>query len=236
MGKVTNTQEMGWYGSCVFDQECQDYYFVNLPTTDRDNLESVVRVRDIGDATGFEKFTAYDYNDVTISSRVAMNKSFDDYFNPNFQKMDCGRAYVVNLIQDSTDLDDTSVTIPDFNLSDGTAFVSNDCSEVVIEPCTHEGYLEISADRNSTSEKQGITVSIDSDQSLTGIFRVPPRDGTSVSYLPTPIRIYLGDNPNLFGIVTYAGTPSNTKLYFIDNGDTCYSGTIQNNSCTMTTA
>lgn len=236
MGKVTNTKEMGWYGSCVFSQECQDFYFVNLPVKDRESLDSVIRVRDIGDATSFEKFTAYDYNDSVISARVAMNKSFDDYFNYNFQKMDCGRAYTVNLVTNSTDLDDTSVTIDDFNISDGTAFVSNDCSEVVVEPCTQDGYIEIAGSRNATTEKDGISVSINSAQGLTGIFRLPPRDGSSSNYTPKPIRIYLGDNPVLFGIITYAGSPGNNKkIYFIDNGDNCYSGTINNdnNTCTL---
>ena len=59
--------------------ECKDLYLSTLDV--RNNIDSIVRTKSVGDATGYEKFTCYDgTQNFTWASRIGKS-SVDDYFN-----------------------------------------------------------------------------------------------------------------------------------------------------------
>lgn len=230
MGKVNNLHQMGWYGSCAFEQECEDFYMVNLDNDSRDNLDSVVRTHDISNGRTFTKFTAYDLHDDDIASKIGggTNRSvnFDSYFNYTFEKMECGSGYTVHLSQQRSSSGSSSVEIENFNVADGTSFVSNKCSDVTASPCTTDGYLSMMANPTDTVELSGVATLITKDIGLEGTFFIPPRD-SSASYTPTSIDVSI--DGGYFATITYNGgweTSMGSIIYFKTSTDTCYSGVI----------
>jgi len=240
MGKVNNLHQMGWYGSCGFEQECEDFYLVNLDNDSRDNLDSVIRTHDVSNGKTFTKFTAYDLHDDDIATKIGggTNRSvnFDSYFNYTFESMECGTGYTVHLAQKRSTSGASSVEIENFNVADGTSFVSKDCSNVVASPCTTDGHLEMIANSTATVELSGVATLVTKDIGLEGTFFIPPRD-SSASYTPNSIDVSI-DN-GYFATITYNGgwdTDSGSIIYFKTSTEQCYSGVIapETNEVTLT--
>jgi len=238
MGTINNLHQMGWYGSCGFEQECEDFYMVNLDNASRENLDSVVRTHDISNGRTFTKFTAYDLHDSNIASKIGgeTNRSvnFDSYFNYTFESMECGSGYTVHLSQSRNSSGASSVEIENFNVADGTSFVSNDCSNVVASPCTTDGYLSMMANSTNTVEITGVATLITKDIQLEGTFFIPPRD-SSASYLPKSIDVSI--DGGYFATITYNGdwdTSMGSIIYFKTDTDLCYSGAISSDTNQVT--
>ena len=231
MGTVNNLHQMGWYGSCAFEKECNDFYLVNLDESSRANLDSVVRTHDISNGRTFTKFTAYNFNDEHIASKIGggTNRSvnFDSYFNYTFEKLDCGSGYTMHLSSTRTTSGGSTVEIEDFNVANGTSFVSNDCSNVVVSGCVKpDGYIEVMTDVDNTVEVAGVATLITKDIQLTGTFYIPPRDA-SAGYAPKSVNVSI--DGGYFATITYNGDfdkDGGGVIYFKTSGDECYSGTI----------
>ena len=221
MGNITYNKEYGWYGNCT-SKECTDLYLVSL-TSDRKNIDSIIRTKSSGDATGYEKFTCYDdTNDFNV---LLGQNTIDDYFNFHFDKLECGRGYLVN-VNTQRNLQE-SFSIPGLNMPSGTSFVSNNCSDVVAIPCTEDGHVTIEVDVGEYKIQHNISVQM-TNNFFGGSFSLPPRNSNS-GYTPTPFTIYLDatDSETYFAKIIYNGSPlGSTKIYFKDDSGNCYGGNI----------
>ena len=225
---------MGWYGSCGFEQECSDFYLVNLDNASRDNLDSVVRTHDVSNGRTFTKFTAYDLHDDEIANKIGNNVNFDSYFNYTFESLECGAGYTVHLAEKRSSTGASSVEIENFNVANGTSFVSSDCSNVVATPCTTDGALEIMANTDYEMEIPGVATLITADIGVEGTFYIPPRSSTN-SYTPLSIEIIM--DSDYFATLTYNGgydTDTGGIIYFKTSTDECWSGVISPSSNIVT--
>ena len=223
MGKITYNKEYGWFGNCT-STECEDYYLINL-TDDRNNIDSIIRTKSVGDATGYEKFTCYDgTKNFTWSSRIANGTTVDSYFNFHFETLECGRGYLVN-VNNRRNLQST-FDIPGLNMPSGTSFVSNNCSDVVKIPCTEDDHVLIEVENGEYKIQHNISIQMTSNF-YGGTFSLPPRD-TNSGYLPKTITVYMtsGDDSEVyFAKVIYNGGPlGSNKIYFKAEAGDCYSG------------
>ena len=185
MGKLSNNKEYGWYGSCA-DQPCNDMYLSTL-ASNRDNIDSVIRTKSVGDATGFEKFTCYnDTND--FNGLIGDQQTIDDYFNHTFDTLQCGRGYLVNVNTQRSILGE--VEIDGLNIPDGKSFVSSDCSGIEAKLCSEEGYVGISIKQGEYKLQEGISVEMTQSLGDEGTFNLPPRDATS-GFAPQTILVYM---------------------------------------------
>ena len=226
MGKIKYNSEYGWYGTCGFN-ECEDYYLSHLKDN-RNNVDSIIRTRSAGDATGYEKFTCYD-NDKPFAwnNLIGSTNTFDDYFNLTFDKLECGRAYLVNTNTKRNNL--SEYEIEGLNTFTGESFVSSNCSDVLEVPCTEDDYEEISVLEKEFKIQNNISIS--NSEMLGGTFSIPKRTENS-GYLPYVIQVKIttsaGDKH--LATITYngEGPGATSTLYFKDSGGTCYNGKILN--------
>lgn len=225
--KISKKHNFGWYGNCGTSvNPCENYNLENMnakiydgttPTyiNVRNSVESIVRVHDNdGDRGGmvFEKFCTY--NNLQIP--VALNKSFDDYFNVNFKEMKCGEAYIVNTRGQFTDFEIGDITNP----RDSSFFLSgvnehggvSSCEDNI---CYAEDSIEFSiANSISRVEDRVNMVSSTSWGSLRGSIAYPQRDAGIVDVTPLQINIYGPEedgNRVFLGSLTYAGVPTGDK-------------------------
>lgn len=232
MGKITYNKEYGWYGNCS-SPECKDLYLSTLDV--RNNIDSIVRTKSVGDATGYEKFTCYDgTQNFTWASRIGRNQTVDDYFNFHFDKLECGRGYLVN-VNTRRNLQ-ASFDIPGLNMPNGTSFVSNNCSDVIKVPCTEDDHVTIDVSVGEYKIQHNISIQMTSSY-FGGTFSLPPRD-TNSGYLPKSITVYMenADSEAYFAKVIYNGGPlGSNKMYFKADAGDCYSGTINllEGTCTL---
>lgn len=225
MGNITYNKEYGWYGNCT-SSECKDLYLSTL-TDKRNNIDSIIRTKSNGDATGYEKFTCYD--DSLFSGRIGINQSVDDYFNFHFDKLECGRGYLVNVNTQRNLQESFSISGPhgNLNMPSGTSFVSNNCSDVVAIPCTEDDHVTIEVDVGEYKIQHNISVQM-TNNFFGGSFSLPPRNSNS-GYTPTPFTIYMDatDSETYFAKIIYNGSPlGSTKIYFKDDSGNCYGGNI----------
>ena len=224
MGKLKNNKEYGWYGSCA-DQPCNEKFLSTLGSS-RDNIDSIIRTRSIGDATGYEKFTCY--NDTNnFNGLIGDQQTIDDYFNHSFDTFECGRGYLVNVNTQRSILGE--VEIDGLNIPDGKSFVSSDCSGIKAELCSQDGYVELSVSEGEYLLKDGISVEMGTGSQDSGKFSVPPRD-VQDGFVPQTILVYMktsNENRYIAKIIYNGGrTDGNDVIYFEDSSLNCYNGNI----------
>jgi len=225
MGKLQYSKEYGWYGSCSTTNPCSDLYLSTLGDN-RENLESVVRTKTVGDATGYEKYTCYDKGAGTFTweSNIANNTTLDDYFNHNFDKMECGRGYLVSTNTQRNILGEWE--IENFNVPSGDSFVSASCEEVAEIKCTEDNYETIIVREGEFILKNNISIQHAKGR-FGGVYNVPPRD-PNAGFLPVRVEVYIGttNTETWFSTIIYnGGYHQGTRMYFShDSG--CYAGTI----------
>lgn len=235
MGIISKKTQFGWYGTCDTIRTCQPLSLDgNLSSTDtgedRSKMSAIIRVSDLPGHEGdvFEKFTPYNKNKSGLANLISNSgKTFDYFFNNNFQQLDCGRGYIVVGRGTFTDFN-----IQDFNIADETGFVSSACAD--IDFCTQEGNLvyNISLQSKIFDSTNGV---ISSGIKYTGKLSVPkPQSSTS----STPYAVDLLHNGELIGHITFTGSSlSSSNIYLsVTEGEfknKCFSGEISNNVCEL---
>jgi hypothetical protein len=224
MGKIRYNNEYGWFGNCDFN-ECTDLYLTL--STERENIDSIIRTKINGDATGYEKFTCYDGDSAfPWNNLIADTQTIDDYFNYEFDKLECGRAYLVNTNVNRNKL--SEYEIPGFNTPTGKSFVSSNCSDVLEVPCSEDDYEEINIVEKEFKMQNDISIQM--GDFFPGSFNIPKRKENS-GYLPyiVNVRIKTSEGNKNFATITYNGSPdASLTMYFSQTAGGCYKGTILN--------
>jgi hypothetical protein len=235
MGIISKKVQFGWYGSCETMKNCSGLLLDGTLSTsdsgdDRSKLSAIVRVSNVQGHVGnvFEKFTPYNKNKEGLFNKIiSSGKSFDHFFNNNFQELDCGRGYIVVSRGAVQDFD-----IKDFHISGQDGYISSTCADQLY--CTQLGNLiyDVSPQSNVSDQENGV---ISSGIAYVGKLSVPTPSATSSS---TPIAVDLLHNNQLIGHITFTGNIDSGSMIYLNvtTGqfvDKCLSGEISNNVCIL---
>ena len=77
MNELDKKYQYGWYGTCE-SGECTPMYFNDMAV--RKYIDAVVRVS-VSDGMSFEKFTAYDPDNLSWVQSLQGEETFDSYIN-----------------------------------------------------------------------------------------------------------------------------------------------------------
>jgi len=233
MGKISKEYQFGWLGACDSMSSCESLSLDGKLSpadtgVDRDKVESIVRVSCSGNFNGrvFEKFTPYNKNRADLKALVDQSgKTFDHYFNNNFQSLECGVGYIIAGRGSFSDFE-----IQNFHLADETGYISAECSEVI---CTETGLntYQVSATQIISDQANGI---VSTGWGYTGSVSLSGGDDSN-SAAPTSVDVM--HDGQLVGHVTYTGSPASDKIYLsVTSGSLtgkCLVGTITNNLCQL---
>jgi hypothetical protein len=243
MGLINKKYHYGWYGSCdsITSDNCPPLKFEtdlgadDELTENRSKIESVIRVS-MRDGFVFEKYTSYDKERTELKIRVdATDKSFDDYFNAGFKQMECGVGYLLATSGSFKDFE-----LLDFNLADGTSFVSTDCDGLTITTsptpvvCTHTDFTSYTVGASTPIEDQTAGV-ISSTWLHDGTISISAANDAN-SAAPYPVDV-LDPMGHLLGHITYTGQPETNKVFYLPTSgtysDKCLTGDIVGNICQL---
>jgi hypothetical protein len=228
MGTISKEYQFGWFGACDGMSSCEPLSLETLGN-DRSNIDSIIRVSHSGNFNGdvFEKFTPYNKDKTELTTALtASGKTFDHFFNNNFQSLECGVGYIVSGRGSFADFD-----IANFHIADETGFISDECSDVV---CTETGLnvYNVSSTQIISDQANGV---VSTGWNLDGSVSLSAGDSTNAA---TPSSVDVMHDGQLIGHVTYTGTPASDKIYLSVTTPgplegKCLVGTITNNLCQL---
>ena len=162
-------------------------------------------------------------------------KTFDYYINPTFGELECGVGYLVTTHGEQEDFD-----ILDFQIADGTAFVSSDCAgliatETPVATCAKDGFNEYVVSSSSAVDdlSNGVTSTF---WELNGTLAISSASA-SAGILPNLVKVY-DPAGTLIGAVTFTGAPADNKVFLLVSSagayeGKCLSGDIIGDSCNL---